>query len=66
LSDDSYYGDQGLYFISASRSVDSATVPMPRKGPIYQIAFQPTTYSSSIMKKNKNKKIEEYFVVCYG
>ncbi|CAH8491184.1 unnamed protein product [Schistosoma rodhaini] len=66
LSDESYYGDQGLYFISASRSGDSAIVPMPRKGPIYQIAFQPTNYTSSITKKNKNTKIEEYFVVCYG
>ncbi|CAI2723089.1 unnamed protein product [Schistosoma spindalis] len=66
LSDESYYGDQGLYFISASRSGDSAIVPMPRKGPIYQIAFQPTNYSSSMIKKNKNKKVEEYFVVCYG
>ncbi|VDP26740.1 unnamed protein product [Schistosoma margrebowiei] len=66
LSDESYYGDQGLYFISASRSGDSAVVPMPRKGPIYHIAFQPTNYSSSMIKKNKNKKVEEYFVVCYG
>ncbi|KAK4473041.1 hypothetical protein MN116_004234 [Schistosoma mekongi] len=66
LSDESYYGDQGLYYISAIRSGDSAIVTMPRKGPIYQIAFQPTNYLSSTNKKNKNKKVEEYFVVCYG
>ncbi|VDQ00368.1 unnamed protein product [Trichobilharzia regenti] len=36
---------------------------MPRKGPIYQIAWQPSAAS----KKNKDKKKEEeYFVVCYG
>ncbi|KAA3673164.1 translation initiation factor 2A [Paragonimus westermani] len=66
LSDESYYGDQSLYYITANTSGTSAIVTMPRKGPIYQVAWRPTQKGSATFKTLLKRPGEECFVVCHG
>ncbi|VDD81946.1 unnamed protein product [Mesocestoides corti] len=57
-SETSYYGEQTLHFLTTVKSVDSASVPMPRNGPIHQVLWRP---------QNPNGRAsEEQFVVCQG
>ncbi|KAF7255075.1 hypothetical protein EG68_08180 [Paragonimus skrjabini miyazakii] len=66
LSDESYYGDQSLYYITANTSGNNAIVTMPRKGPIYQVAWRPTQKVSTTCKTLLKRPGEECFVVCHG
>ncbi|KAF6772448.1 hypothetical protein AHF37_08323 [Paragonimus kellicotti] len=66
LSDESYYGDQSLYYITANTSGNNAIVTMPRKGPIYQVAWRPTHKVSTTCKTLLKRPGEECFVVCHG
>ncbi|VDL92519.1 unnamed protein product [Schistocephalus solidus] len=57
-SDTSYYGEQMLHFITTSQAGDSASVPMPRKGPIHQVTWKPSG--------PRERPADERFVVCQG
>ncbi|VDN12655.1 unnamed protein product [Dibothriocephalus latus] len=57
-SDTSYYGEQTLHFITTSQAGDSACVPMPRKGPIHQVAWKPSG--------PRERTSDERFVICQG
>ncbi|CAH8458266.1 unnamed protein product [Dicrocoelium dendriticum] len=60
MSDESYYGDQSLYYLTTRKSTNSAVVTMPRKGPIYQVAWKPSPSNSN------RRSSEEFFAVCHG
>ncbi|KER25481.1 hypothetical protein T265_14200, partial [Opisthorchis viverrini] len=62
-SEESYYGDQGLFYLTTKRSSDSAVVTMPRKGPIYDVAWRP---DSSAGTQNEARSTEQLFAVCHG
>ncbi|KAG5441708.1 Eukaryotic translation initiation factor 2A [Clonorchis sinensis] len=62
-SEESYYGDQGLFYLTTKRSSDSAVVTMPRKGPIYDVAWRP---DQSARTQNETRSTEQLFAVCHG
>lgn len=39
MSADSYYGEQGLFFLSTRRGGESALVPLQKKGPVYHTTW---------------------------
>lgn len=59
MSDTSYYGEQTLHFLTTTKSGDSATVPMPRKGPIHQVLWRPA-------QGPNESPSQEQFVLCQG
>ncbi|KAA0189381.1 Eukaryotic translation initiation factor 2A [Fasciolopsis buskii] len=62
VSDESYYGEQRLHYMTTRQSGDTANVVMSRKGPIHQVAWQPT----GVTRKAKSSGSQNLFVVCYG
>ncbi|THD20399.1 Eukaryotic translation initiation factor 2A [Fasciola hepatica] len=62
VSDESYYGEQCLHYLTTIQSRDTANVVMPRKGPIHQVAWRPT----GATMKGKSSGSQNLFVVCYG
>ncbi|EUB61215.1 Eukaryotic translation initiation factor 2A [Echinococcus granulosus] len=59
MSENSYYGEQMLHFLTTTKSGDSATVPMPRSGPIHQVLWRP---SGGL----HDRPSDEQFVICQG
>ncbi|VDP94297.1 unnamed protein product [Echinostoma caproni] len=66
VSDESYYGEQGLHYLTTKQSRDTANVVMPRKGPIHQVVWKPSTASVKGKSMGGSSATEELFVVCYG
>lgn len=59
MSENSYYGEQMLHFLTTAKSGDSASVPMPRSGPIHQVLWRPSAGLH-------DRPSDEQFVVCQG
>ncbi|KAL5969883.1 Eukaryotic translation initiation factor 2A [Taenia solium] len=59
MSENSYYGEQMLHFLTTTKSGDSASVPMPRSGPIHQVLWRPSVGLHE-------RPSDEQFVVCQG